>query len=251
MSFFEAIILGLVQGLTEFVPVSSSGHLILVRDFFNFSSANGLAFDAVLQLATVLAVVVYFLRDIPTILKDRKFLLVLVLGTIPAIIFGFLLESKMETVFRSSQLVALMLIVGAGIMYFADRVSRLGLNSINPKNGFLIGLFQSLALIPGISRSGATISGGLFVGLTRETAARFSFLLSVPIIGGSGLKKLLELSGSGVLMEFGLPLLLGSIVAFISGLWAVSFLIRYLKTHSLKPFIWYRIILASLILILL
>lgn len=249
MSFLEAIILGLVQGLTEFIPVSSSGHLIIFREFFGIHGAD-LAVDAVLQLATVLAVLVYFLKDIPNILKDRALLLALIIGTVPAVIFGLLLESKMETVFRNPYLVAWTLLVGAILMGAAEKYAKQD-KQINPKRGFIIGLFQSLALVPGISRSGATISGGLFAGLTRESATRFSFLLSVPIIAGTGLKKLFELSGSGALSELGFPLLLSSLVAFASGLWAISFLLRYLKTHKLTPFIYYRIVLALVILLFL
>jgi undecaprenyl-diphosphatase len=246
MSSLEAIILGLVQGLTEFIPVSSTGHLILIREFFGFSDQNGLAFDAVLQLATVLAVVAYFFKELPSLLKDRKMVGALVLGTLPAVVLGFLLEDQMETAFRDGTLVGFTLIIGAIIMFAAERMGKYE-TSITPSKGLTIGFFQSLALIPGISRSGATISGGLVTGLTREAAARFSFLLSVPIITGTGLKKLLELSSSGELQSLGMPLLWGSLFAFISGLFAVHFLISYLKHHKLTVFIWYRLILAVVI----
>jgi undecaprenyl-diphosphatase len=251
MSIFEAIILGLVQGLTEFIPVSSSGHLILAREFFGFSTLNGLAYDAVLQLATVFSVLAYYLYELPQILKDKKLLLAIVLGTLPAVILGFILEEKMETVFRSAHLVAWTLLLGALLMYLAERLSKTALDSITPQKGLLIGFFQSLALVPGISRSGATISGGLFAGLSREASTRFSFLLSTPILLGTGLKKLLDLSSSGELSLLGTSLLLGSIAAFLSGLWAVSFLISYLKNHQLTPFIRYRVVLALVILIFL
>lgn len=243
MSAFEAIILGLVQGLTEFIPVSSSGHLILVREVFGFSTENGLAYDAVLQLATVLAVFIYFLRELPQIIKNRRLMTAIVVGTVPAVVFGFLLEEKMETVFRSAHLVAWMLIVGSLLMYLSEKSLRHEVE-LTPQKGFLIGLFQALALVPGISRSGASITGGRFVGLSREAAARFSFLLSIPILLGSGVKKLLDLSASGDLSSQGVPLLLGAVAAFVSGLWAISFLISYLKSHPLTPFIWYRVALA-------
>lgn len=246
MSNLEAIVLGLVQGLTEFIPVSSSGHLIIVREWLGFASDNGLAFDAVLQLATVFAVIVYFLKDIPYIFSNKKLLLALVAGTVPAVVAGVLLEDKMETVFRSADLVAWTLLIGALIMYLADRVGQRD-ECVDTKKGFIIGLFQSLALVPGISRSGATLSGGLFMGLSREAALRFSFLLSVPILLGSGSKKLLDLSSTGALSEIGMPLLVGSVAAFLSGLWAVRFLMNYLKTHKLTPFIWYRVVLAGVI----
>jgi undecaprenyl-diphosphatase len=153
----------------------------------------------------------------------------------------------METVFRSATLVAAMLIVGSLVMWLAEKVATQK-NEINLKRGFIIGCFQALALIPGMSRSGSTISGGLFVGLTRETAARFSFLLAAPIIFGSGMKKLLDLLSEGG-MTGGFSLLAGSIVAFVVGLAAIHWLLQYLKTKSLMPFVWYRIVLAIVILI--
>jgi undecaprenyl-diphosphatase len=261
MSIIDAIILGLIQGLTEFIPVSSSGHLILARDFLQTDATNALAFDAVLQLATVFAVFVYFRKDILGLIKtffkwcakkpveagEAILLKALIIGTIPAIVVGLFLEDYMETVFRSATLVAAMLIVGSLVMWLAEKVATQK-NEINLKRGFIIGCFQALALIPGMSRSGSTISGGLFVGLTRETAARFSFLLAAPIIFGSGMKKLLDLLSEGG-MTGGFSLLAGSIVAFVVGLAAIHWLLQYLKTKSLMPFVWYRIVLAIVILI--
>jgi undecaprenyl-diphosphatase len=250
MNFVDAIILGLVQGLTEFIPISSSGHLILARDILGLYGENALAIDAVLQLATALAILIYFAKDFPSLIKDRKFVFIIILATIPAVVAGLLLESRMETIFRSSSLVASMLILGAVIMYLAEKFGKQD-REVGYKNGFMIGLFQSLALVPGMSRSGATISGGLIAGLTRESAARFSFLLALPIILGSGLKKLFDLSNAGALTELGWPLALGCLVAFLSGLWAIHFLINYLKGHKLTIFIWYRVVLAGIIFLLL
>ena len=235
----NAIILGIVQGLTEFIPVSSSGHLILAREFLSVHG-NDLAFDAVLQLATVLAVLVYFWKDLWGLLYDWKKLKIIILATIPAVVFGLLLEKYMETVFRNVLLVAIMLAVGSFIMllseYFSTKDKQLTL-----KNGFIIGLFQCLALIPGMSRSGMTISGGLFTGLSREEATRFSFLLSFPIILGSGLKKLLDIP------HIDASLSISFVVSFLVGLGAIHFLIKFLKNHSLRTFAWYRIILACFI----
>jgi undecaprenyl-diphosphatase len=235
----HTIILGIVQGLTEFIPVSSSGHLILAREFLTIHG-NDLAFDAVLQLATILAVAVYFWKDLWGLLYDWKKLKIIILATIPAVVFGLLLEKYMETVFRNVLLVAIMLAVGSFIMllseYFSTKDKQLTL-----KNGFIIGLFQCLALIPGMSRSGMTISGGLFTGLSREEATRFSFLLSFPIILGSGLKKALDIQ------TFDLSFGLAFITAFIVGLGAIHFLIKFLKNHSLRAFAWYRILLACFI----
>lgn len=233
------IILGIVQGLTEFIPVSSSGHLIVAREFLTLHG-NDLAFDAVLQLATVLAVLVYFWKDLWGLLYDWKKLKIIILATIPAVVFGLLLEKYMETVFRNVLLVAIMLAVGSFIMllseYFSTKDKQLTL-----KNGFIIGLFQCLALIPGMSRSGMTISGGLFTGLSREEATRFSFLLSFPIILGSGLKKLLDIP------HIDASLSISFVVSFLVGLGAIHFLIKFLKNHSLRTFAWYRILLACFI----
>lgn len=262
MSIFDSIVLGVVQGLTEFIPVSSSGHLILAREFLGISAGlNDLAFDAVLQLATSLAILFYFRKEVLRLIKvffsfvagkvidvaDKNLMLAVIIGTIPAVIAGLFLESYMETTFRSSSLVAVTLIIGAVLMFVADRVKRVE-TTPNYRTGLFVGLFQTLALIPGISRSGATISGGLFAGFSRENAARFSFLLALPVLLGSGLKKLLDLGISGALGDVGFPLVLGSFIAFVSGLLAISFLLKFLKTNNLNVFVIYRIALAVFIL---
>lgn len=257
MPLIDAVILGLVQGLTEFIPVSSSGHLIVVREIFNIGQTTGLEFDAVLQLATILAVFAYFFSDIMHLIKsaarlllgkmvsveDKRMLLAIMLGTIPAVCLGVFLEDEMGTIFRSADLVAGMLILGALLMVIAEKIGRQNA-SVSPRKGFEIGLFQSLALVPGVSRSGATISGGLLAGLTRAEAARFSFLLAFPIILGSGLKKLLEIGSGGELATLGPVLGVGFIVSFVVGLAAIHFLIRYLQHNSLMIFVWYRVLLA-------
>ncbi len=265
MGYIDAIILGLVQGLTEFLPVSSSGHLLIVRNLLQLPLVGTLAFDAVLQCATVLAVLVYFARDLwgivisafryvmhkPISEIEKTYLWAIFLGTIPAIVFGLLLESTMDSVFRNIHLVALALLLGSALMYFAQKYAEkssprgtLGETQwLTVKKGVIIGFFQSLALVPGISRSGATISGGLLAGLSREEATRFSFLLSVPILVGSGLKKLLEVdftASGGVLGS----LFVGSLVAFVVGFLAIHYFIKYLKAHTLSVFIWYRVALA-------
>lgn len=236
------IILGVIQGLTEFIPVSSSGHLVLAREFLSVHG-NDLAFDAVLQLATVLAVLVYFRKDLWALVYDWKKLKIIILATIPAVIVGLFLENYMETVFRNVLLVAIMLVVGSFIMLLSEFFATQN-KSLNLKNGFMIGLFQCLALVPGMSRSGMTISGGLFTGLSREEATRFSFLLSFPIILGSGLKKVFDIQ------TFDLSFGLAFVTAFIVGLAAIHFLIKFLKTHTLRTFAWYRIILAIVIVVL-
>lgn len=261
MEILNSIILGLIQGLTEFLPISSSGHLIIFREIFGLSLQNSLAYDAILQLATTFAIIFYFRNDFlkafvkiknkQLIKQDFNLIKFIIIATIPAIILGLLLEEYMETVFRNGSLVAGTLILGAVIMYFADYVNQkdLAKRSLNWKNSLIIGFFQSLALIPGMSRSGMSISGGLFMKLTREQAVKFSFLIAIPILLGSGAKKILDLYQLNLLNDFGISLIFGIIAAFFSGLWAISFLIKYLKNNSFKYFIIYRIVLAVVILL--
>lgn len=264
MTIFDSIILGIVQGLAEFLPISSSGHLIIARDLFGWHGSSDLSFDAILQLATGLALVVFFWKDIlkliksfffiifrkPVDQKDKTMIWAIILGTIPAVIIGLLLQKYMETTFRSAGLVAVVLILGSTTMYLAEKFSKKD-KQLSVWKGIGIGFFQCLALVPGFSRSGATISGGLFSGLNREDAARFSFLLSIPIILGSGLEQLLSIWKSGSLSHDWVNILSGSITAFIIGIIAIKFLMKFLKNNSLKVFIWYRIILAIVVLIIL
>jgi len=262
-SYLNSILLGLVQAITEFLPISSSGHLIIFRDLTDTQVGYGLAFDSVLQLATTLSVVFYFRKDIYRLVKsgflmlsgklkdttDKTIILGIIIGTIPAVVFGLLLEDLMDTIFRNSLLVAGTLVLGAGVMYLADKLSKQD-REISVKNSFMVGLFQSLALIPGMSRSGMTISGGLFLGLKREVAIRFSFLLAIPVLLGSGIKKMLDLGSSGLLESVGGELVIGSVVAFVIGLVVIKFLITYLKNNSFKLFIYYRLVLASVIVLI-
>jgi undecaprenyl-diphosphatase len=262
MGIFDAILLGLVQGVTEFLPISSSGHLILVRELLGIQTEGGLAFDAVLQLATTLAVIIYFSKDLSLIIqtvlrklgrlpvnqKDITLLYALLIGTIPAVIFGLLLESTMETVFRSPLLVAGVLVLGSLLFVYAEWVyyNTVPQNNMTLQKGFKIGLFQCLALIPGVSRSGASIAGGMLLGLSRTEAARFSFLLAIPILFGAGSKKLIELIQVGSTESWSV-VLIGSVVAFITGLVAIHFLLSFIKRHTLWPFIWYRLLVAAFV----
>lgn len=264
MHLLDSIILGIIQGLTEFLPISSSGHLIIARDILGWKGVGDLSFDAVLQLATALAIIVFFWKDILRLFesffrmifrkavdhKDFVMIVSIIIGTIPAIIFGLFIEKQMETIFRSAKLVAYVLVAGSLLMYLAEKFSKKN-SVLTIGKGFSVGLFQCLALIPGFSRSGATISGGLFLGLNREDAARFSFLLSIPIIIGSGSKKLLEIVQGGFSNSYSLELVIGSVTAFIVGLLAIKFLMKYLKNHSLNVFVVYRLVLAGLIILIL
>ena len=273
MNFLQSAILGLVQGLTEFIPVSSTGHLILARQIMGLPLVGTISFDAIIQLATGLALVCYFWKDIINLIvalfcvifrkpadeKYKHLILPLIIGTIPAVILGLLLEKTMDTYFRSTHVVAIALILGAILFYFAEKFTKRNsvipatagnhLSEITIKKGLLIGLFQCIALIPGFSRSGATISGGLFNRLNREDAARFSFLLSIPIILGSGLKSLWDIHKTGNLAGVDHSLLIASLFAFVSGLIVIHFLLKFLRNHSLNWFGIYRVLLAIVILI--
>jgi undecaprenyl-diphosphatase len=260
MSVSVSIILGFIEGLTEFLPISSSGHLIIARDLFHWQGSGDLAFDAVLQLATIMAVIFYFHKDIMHLLKaffkmifgkvidakDKTMIWAIIWGTIPAVIAGLLLQKYMETSFRSAILVCIVLIIGSGVMYLAEKYATKN-KELTVQKGITVGFFQCLALVPGFSRSGATISGGLFMGLNREEATRFSFLLSIPIILGSGLKEFLSIAHSGFLVTNNLNIFFGSLTAFVVGIFAIDFLMKFLKKYSLNIFIYYRVIIAVVV----
>ena len=260
MSIIQAIILGLVQGLTEFLPVSSSGHLIIFHDLIGANN-SGLAFDVALHLGTLFALLLYFHKDIIHLLKgilgknnSRRLAWLLLIATIPAVISGVLLESLAESTFRSERLVAMNLIIVGAIMMMAERFNaritkRTNLDNLSTKQAIGIGTAQAVAVIPGVSRSGGTITTGLFLGLDRVAATRFSFLLGIPITAGAIGKVLL--SGDGlVLIENDRAIFaIGISTAFISGLLAIRFLLRYLAGHTLNIFAYYRISIGLLVLI--
>lgn len=268
MTVLDGALLGAIQGLTEFLPVSSSGHLILARSLLGIQYADGLAFDAVLQLGTTVAALVYFRQTLTALCRNALRFLIslgknvdknqhallksLLIGTLPALVLGVLLEHTMETVFRNPLWVAVGLLFGSGLFLLAERRATQA-QTLPPdaSTGFRIGLFQALALLPGVSRSGSTISGGLLAGLDRESATRFSFLLSLPIITGSGLKQLLSLFGHASFNATPLlPLATGTLVSALVGWWCIHFLLRYLKTHTLQAFVIYRIALAIVIVLI-
>ncbi|MFQ5540994.1 MAG: undecaprenyl-diphosphate phosphatase [Candidatus Paceibacteria bacterium] len=257
-------LLGLIQGLTEFLPVSSTGHLVVARELLALSPEHALAVDAVLHLATALAVLVYFRTDVARLARslaalargreaartDRTLIAALALGTAPAVALGLLFESQIEGVFRSPAFVAYALIAGSALFFVAERLAKQA-EALTAKKGLAIGFFQALALIPGVSRSGATISGGLLLGLAREDATRLAFLLSFPVILGAGTLKFVELGSAGVLAASGGALFAAAAAAFFSGLAAIHFLLSFLKRHTLDVFIVYRVALAAFILLFL
>lgn len=260
----EAIILGVVQGITEFLPISSTGHLILAREVLGLESEFGLAVDATLHFATALAVLLYFRADILRLVKssllwvrgrvvaaeDQKLILALLLGTIPAVVVGLSLEGAIESTFRSAELVAWVLIAGSGLFLLAEwaRKRYEAPRAMRVRTGVIVGCFQALALLPGMSRSGATISGGMLLGLTREAAARFAFLLSFPIILGAGSKKLLDLGGANLPSGEWLMIALAAAASFGAGIASIHYLLKFLKHHSLMVFVVYRVLLALIVL---
>ena len=261
MSILEAIILGLVQGLTEFIPVSSSGHLVLLHEAFGVTE-NGLIFDVALHIGTLAALVLYFYKDIVLLVKGifgkntyTSVAWLIMLATIPAVISGMILQEKAETAFRSAQFVAGNLIIVAFLMllaeWFAKRYKdhQTNLSGTSLRQALAVGVAQAVAVIPGVSRSGSTIMTGLFVGLDRVSATRFSFLLGIPITFGAIAKVLMsEGSVQAVSSDFGL-FAVGISTALLSGLFAIRFLLRYLAKHTLAAFAYYRIALGVVVLV--
>ncbi len=264
MNVLEAIILGLVQGLTEFLPISSSGHLRIVPAMLGWEDP-GAAFTAVIQLGTMAAVLLYFRRDLWNIAvawvrelrlpfkqrsTDANLGWFILLGTIPIAIFGFVFSDQIESGARSLYLIGTALILFSFVMLAAEHYStrQREITEINGRDGIFIGFAQALALIPGVSRSGATISAGLFRNFDRTAAARYSFLLSVPAVVLSGLFELRDIGGPGS-ASVG-STIVATIAAFVSGYAAIAWLLRYLANHSLAIFVYYRIPLGILVIAL-
>jgi len=281
LSILEAIILGVFQGLTEFIPVSSSAHLIVLPWFFGWDdlAVNSLAFDVALHLGTLVAVLWFFSADWLRLIRagiaslidrkigadpDRRLAWLLVIGCIPGGIAGVLAESAVEAAFHQPNqphqvpamiAVAVVLALAGALMLLADRLAKhlRDINGLTLRDALIIGCAQALAIFPGVSRSGATITAGLALGLARPTAARFSFLLSAPIIAGAGLKSLWDVvqelragqMAAGSLIFFGI----GFAAAAITGYFCIKFLLRYLQQHSVAVFAYYRWALAAVIVI--
>ncbi|HLC93912.1 MAG TPA: undecaprenyl-diphosphatase UppP [Patescibacteria group bacterium] len=250
MSVFHAAILGIVQGLTEFLPVSSSGHLVIFPNLLGWKE-QPLVFDTTLHLGTAAALAVYFWNDLWNIVKQRNtnLILAIIIGVIPAGILGFLFDNQIEQTFRSVWYVALFLLLGTGLMLVAELMYKSYSQAVTPFKGFIIGIFQSLALLPGVSRSGATISGGMLSGINREEAARFSFLLSLPIVLLAGIYKLFS-SFPAASDTIAWPVIsAGFVASFVSGMLAIHLLLNFVRRHSLYIFIVYRLLLAGFLLL--
>ncbi len=270
VNWFEVAFLGLVQGLTEFLPISSSAHLRIVGQFLPNASDPGAAFTAITQLGTETAVVVYFWRDIVRIVKawfgslrgkvskqdpDARMGWLVILGSIPIIALGLVFQDQIETVFRSMWIVATMLIVFGLILAVADAYGKQerDLSRLTYRHGIFYGLAQALALIPGVSRSGGTITAGLLMGYTREAAARYSFLLAIPAVFGSGLYQLYKVvSADGLTGPYGLPeTALATVIAFVVGYIIIGWFLKFVSTNSYRLFVWYRILLGLALYVLL
>jgi undecaprenyl-diphosphatase len=264
LTAFQAIILGAVQGITEFLPISSSAHLILLPWFFHFKDP-GLTFDVILHLATALALVSYFWKDLWALLLaflhtlrtrklrtfEEKLSWFILFGSLPAALAGIQFQDLIENAFRSPLLIAGTLILFALILWLAEYFGKKkkGLEKIGWGEVLIIGLAQVLALVPGVSRAGITMTAGLFCGLKREGAARFSFLLATPIILAAGLLKLKTLCAAPQALSSA-PLWLGFLSATLFGFLSIKFLLDFLKEHSFHGFVWYRIILGIVIIVL-
>ena len=261
MELLDSIILGLVQGVTEFLPISSSAHLALIQEWLKIDVVNALATTAMLHFATALAIMFYFWSDILVILramlrklgrlpvneKDVVLLYAVVLGIIPAVAFGILLEPLLAQHVASIGLVAAMLLLSSVFMMYVEwrYYLRPSHEAITAQKGLLVGLFQVLSLLPGFSRPGSTIAGGMMLGLSRYEAARFSFLLAMSVTLGVGTKKLIDLiQVDGTVAWF--SVLVSSVVAFVTALITIHFFLNFIKHRTLWPFIWCNVVLAAL-----
>lgn len=259
---FQTIILGIVQGAGEFLPISSTAHLVLVPYLFSWKDP-GLSFDVALHLGTLLAIIIYFWKDWLEIFKlgasslklmkyesdsylnNKNIFWLIVVATIPGAIAGFLLEEKAETIFRNPLIISLALILVGLVLFLTDKYAkhRKEIRDVNVKDSVIIGISQAVAIIPGVSRSGATITSGLAMGLNRKDAARFSFLLSAPIILGASVFKLPELFSE----KISLFTIVGIVFSFGSGYLAIKYLLKFVEKSSYQVFFWYRLVLAAVI----
>jgi undecaprenyl-diphosphatase len=268
VSWFEAVVLGVVQGLTEFLPISSNAHLRIVGAVFGWHDP-GAAFTAITQIGTELAVLIYFAKDIARIVAawvaslfnakrrsdpDARMGWLIIVGSIPIVILGLLFQKQIETNLRDLRIIAIALVAFSLILYVADRrgAKDRELEDLTVGHGVVYGIAQALALIPGVSRSGGTITAGLFLGYTRSAAARYSFLLAIPAVLGSGLYEVYKSFKGGVhgaQVEWG-PTIVATVLAFVVGLSVIAWLLRYLNRGSFTPFVVYRIALGLLVLAL-
>ncbi|MCU1680303.1 MAG: undecaprenyl-diphosphatase UppP [Amycolatopsis sp.] len=265
MGWFEALVLGLVQGLTEFLPVSSSAHLRITAALAGWDDP-GAAFTAVTQIGTELAVILYFSKKIGHVLvawfyslfkkdwrghPDARLGWLIIIGSLPIVVLGLFFQNAIDHSFRDLRITATMLIVFGVILWIADRVGRKtrDLDHLTVPHGLGFGFAQALAIVPGVSRSGGTVSAGLLLGYTRADATEYAFLLAVPAVFGSGLYKLTDIGKNGVPAQWG-PTILATLVAFAVGYVVIAWLMAFIKTKSYLPFIVYRIALGVVLFVL-
>lgn len=266
MDLLRSVLLGIVQGLTEFLPISSSAHLAIVPQLLGWEDP-GAAYTAVVQIGTELAVVLYFWRDIWTIgsgwvkglfsaearqASEWRMGWFIIIGSTPIVILGLLLEDLIDSEFRNLWFIGAMLIGMGLVLGLAEKLGRKTkpIADLSTRDAILLGFAQSCALVPGVSRSGATISMGLFLGYERQAATRYAFLLAIPAVVGAGVYKLKDIPG-GENAYGTVPTLVGTAVSFVVGLAVIHWLLKYVSNHSYKPFVIYRVALGSLVLILL
>lgn len=266
MSWLQALVLGLVQGLTEFLPISSSGHLRIVSEVF-FGDDAGAAFTAVTQLGTEAAVLIYFARDIGHLVAtwfrgfgsaqvratpDYRIAWLVIIGTIPIGVLGFLFEEQIQTSGRNLWIIATNLIVFGLVLAAAEHFGRQRrpLQHLTVTDGVVMGFAQAMALVPGVSRSGGTISAGLFLGLTRPAAVRYSFLLAIPAVVAAGLFQIPDVFATGGpgLQPSVAQMVVATLIAFVVGYASIAWLLRYVQRHSIYVFVWYRLALGLVVL---
>ena len=265
---FEAIILGIIQGLTEFIPISSSAHLRLAGEVFPNAIDPGAMFTAITQIGTELAVLIYFRKDIVRMItswfasltdksarnQDSRMGWLIIVGSIPIVVIGYLAQDFITNELRSLWIIASMMVIFGLLLGAADRYgSKIkDLSQLNIKHGILYGIAQSLALIPGVSRSGATIAMGRLLGYSREAALRYSFLLALPAVFGSGFYQLKSALSEDQVAVYSLPeTFVATVIAFIVGYLVIAWLLKFITTRSFAPFIIYRVVLGTVVLVLL
>ncbi len=265
MNYLIAIIFGAVQGATEFFPVSSSGHLALLHRFLRIPLANELSFDVALHLATLFALVYFFRKDVLRLAlawfrsfggsssPESRFAWIIIIGTLPAVLIGAFLNDLAETALRSPWIIAAALGSVAVVFFLIERLGRQNLTAddLNWRSGLAIGTAQGLALIPGVSRSGITIIAGMALGLKRSEAARFSFILSMPIIAGAAFKELPKIMNGPGMGGGSLLLAIAFLAALVTSFAAIKYFLKFTENHSLRPFAWYRLAFAALVLLFL
>lgn len=263
MDFLQAVVLGVIQGLTEFLPISSSAHLAIFPKFFGWDDP-GAAYTAVVQIGTEIAVVLYFWRDIWTIgsgwvrglfsaaarqAPEWRMGWFVIIGSLPIVLLGLALQNLIDREFRNLWVIGTMLIVLGVVLGIAERVGRKTspIENLTMRHAVLLGVAQAGALVPGVSRSGATISMGLFLGYERAAATRYAFLLAIPAVLGAGIYKLKDIPGGENAYGVG-PTIVGTVVSFIVGIAVIHWLLKFVSTRSFMPFVYYRIVLGVLVL---